>query len=118
MPGGQEQLEIKFRLPDGSDIGPKKYPFSASVSTVKESILSLLPKDKENSSRTASDIKLIHCGKILENNKTIGECKNPILDASGGITTMHVVLRPPPLERGSEKQSSLQKETKCGCIIL
>ncbi|CAA7404200.1 unnamed protein product [Spirodela intermedia] len=118
MSGGQEQLEIRFRLPDGSDIGPKKYPLAATVSTVKESILAQLPKDKENSSRTVSDIKLIHGGKILENNRTLWECKNPILDVSGGITTMHVVIRPPPSERGTEKQSSLPKETKCGCIIL
>ena len=62
--------------------------------------MGVLRSDKENSSRTLGDIKLIHGGKILENSKTIGECKNPILDVAGGITTMHVVIRPPQKERG------------------
>lgn len=44
MAGVQDQLEIKFRLIDGSDIGPKSFPASASVANLKESILSQWPK--------------------------------------------------------------------------
>lgn len=40
----QDQFEIKFRLTDGSDIGPKSFPAAASVATLKESILSQWPK--------------------------------------------------------------------------
>lgn len=40
----QDQLEIKFRLTDGSDIGPKMFPMAASVATLKESILAGWPK--------------------------------------------------------------------------
>lgn len=39
-----DQLEIKFRLIDGSDIGPKSYPSATSVATLKESILTQWPK--------------------------------------------------------------------------
>ncbi|KAJ6364977.1 hypothetical protein OIU76_029868, partial [Salix suchowensis] len=38
MSGVQDQLEIKFRLTDGSDIGPKTFP------TLKENVLALWPK--------------------------------------------------------------------------
>ena len=41
-----------------------------------------------------NDLKLINAGKILENNKTLSECKSPICDFSG-MTTMHVVVRAP-----------------------
>nr|GEU81935.1 hypothetical protein CTI12_AA459130 [Tanacetum cinerariifolium] len=49
---------------------PKSYPAATSVATLKESILSQWPKDKENAPRTVKDIKIISAGKILENNKT------------------------------------------------
>lgn len=44
MAGVQDQLEIKFRLTDGSDIGPKSFPVATSVATLKESILAQWPK--------------------------------------------------------------------------
>ena len=58
--------------------------------------------EKENAPKTVNDVKLINGGKILENNQTLGECKSPICDLSGGITTMHVVVRPPS-EKGTGK---------------
>lgn len=42
----QDQSEIRFRLSDGSDIGPKSYPVSTSVLTLKESILAQWPKGR------------------------------------------------------------------------
>lgn len=44
MAGVQDQLEIKFRLTDGSDIGPKSFPVATTVATLKESILAQWPK--------------------------------------------------------------------------
>lgn len=44
MSGVQDQLEIKFRLIDGTDIGPKSFPVGASVANLKESILAQWPK--------------------------------------------------------------------------
>ncbi|PIM99461.1 hypothetical protein CDL12_28049 [Handroanthus impetiginosus] len=117
MSGAQEQLEIKFRLTDGIDIGPKNFPVATSVATLKENIISQWPKDKQNGPRTAKDIKLIYAGRILENNKTVGDCRSPLCDVPGGVATMHVVVQPPPPEKG-KKLDSDPKQNKCGCVIL
>lgn len=44
MAGNQDQLEIKFRLSDGSDIGPKSFAAATSIATLKENILAQWPK--------------------------------------------------------------------------
>lgn len=44
MSGVQDQLEIKFRLTDGSDLGPKSFSAATSVATLKENILAQWPK--------------------------------------------------------------------------
>ncbi|BFG26586.1 hypothetical protein CerSpe_128600 [Prunus speciosa] len=117
MAGVQDQLEIKFRLTDGSDIGPKSFPAATSVVTLKESILAQWPKEKENGPRTVKDVKLISAGRILENNRTVGECRSPLCDVPGGVTTMHVVVQPPSLEK-EKKLMSEPKQNKCVCVIL
>lgn len=115
-----EQLEIKFRLHDGSDIGPKMYSATTSVATLKESLLAEWPKEKENVPKTVNDVKLINGGKILENNKTLEECKSPLCAFSEGVTTMHVIIRPPSEKRtGTEKKmANAQKGHRCGCVIM
>ncbi|GFZ19264.1 membrane-anchored ubiquitin-fold protein 2 [Actinidia rufa] len=55
-----------------------------------------------NGPRTVKDVKLISAGKILENNRTVGDCKSPLCDIPGGVTTMHVIVQPQPLEKGKE----------------
>jgi len=47
------------------------------------------------------DVKLISAGKILENNRTVGECRSPLCDIPGGVTTMHVVVHPSSVEKGT-----------------
>lgn len=117
MAGVQDQQEIKFRLTDGSDIGPKTFPSATSVATLKESILAQWPKEKDNGPRTVKDVKLISAGKILENNRTVGECRSPLCDIPGGVTTMHVVVQPSSSDK--EKKSAIQsKQNKCVCVIL
>jgi hypothetical protein len=44
MSGVQEQFEIKFRLPDGTDIGPNRYAPACTVATLKENIIAQWPK--------------------------------------------------------------------------
>lgn len=39
-----ELVEIKFRLADGSDIGPNKYSPSSTVGSLKEKIIAQWPK--------------------------------------------------------------------------
>lgn len=50
--------------------------------------------DKKISPKGANDIKLINAGKILENNKTVGQCRVPFGELPRGIITMHVVVQP------------------------
>lgn len=57
--------------------------------------------EKENGPKTVKDVKIISAGKILENNKTVGECRSPLCDVPGGVTTMHVVVSQPPQEKGN-----------------
>lgn len=45
--------------------------------------------------KAATEVKLITSGKILENNKTVGQCRVPFGDnGSGGVVIMHVVVQP------------------------
>ena len=41
---GEELIELKFRLADGTDIGPNKYNPTTSVGSLKEKILTQWPK--------------------------------------------------------------------------
>ncbi|WVZ07180.1 hypothetical protein V8G54_020526 [Vigna mungo] len=135
MAGNQDQFEIKFRLTDGSDIGPKSFPAATSIATLKESVLAQWPKDKENGPRTIKDVKLISAGKILENNRTVGECQSPLCDTPDTVTTMHVLVQHPATEKvlvpylvvadnliflpDTEKKAASQAtQNKCMCIIL
>lgn len=43
-----------------------------------------------------SELKLISSGKVLENNKTVGQCKAPFGEVPGGVMIMHVVVQPTP----------------------
>lgn len=46
------------------------------------------------------DVKIISAGRILENSRTLGECRSPLCDVPGGVTTMHVLVQAPPLDKG------------------
>ncbi|CAK9171996.1 unnamed protein product [Ilex paraguariensis] len=90
----EDLVELKFRLYDGSDIGPFRYSPAATVAMLKERIVAEWPKDKKIVPKAANDVKLISAGKILENNKTVGQCKTPFGDLPKGIITMHAVVQP------------------------
>lgn len=59
--------------------------------------------DKENGPKTLNDVKLIHAGKILENNKTLAESRLQVGEFPGGVITMHVVVRPPVSDKKNGK---------------
>lgn len=40
----KDQLEIKFRLNDGSDIGPKSFPDATTVAALKETVVAQWPR--------------------------------------------------------------------------
>ena len=50
--------------------------------------------DKKIAPKAANDVKLISAGKILENNKTVGQCKTPFGELPNGVITMHAVVQP------------------------
>lgn len=57
-----------------------------------KSLLGIL--DKKVVPKAANDVKLISAGKILENNKTVAQCRLPFGELPGGVITMHVVVQP------------------------
>ncbi|KAF8408457.1 hypothetical protein HHK36_007610 [Tetracentron sinense] len=90
----EDLVELKFRLYDGSDIGPFQYSLAPTVAMLKERIVAEWPKDKKVIPKAVNDVKLISAGKILENNKTVGQCRIPFGELPGGVITMHVVVQP------------------------
>jgi hypothetical protein len=50
MAGGKEPIEVKFRLFDGTDIGPSKYDPNTTVAALKEFVLSRWPQGEETHS--------------------------------------------------------------------
>lgn len=85
-------IEIKFRLFDGTDIAHSTYASSITVDALKQRILADWPQDKSFVPETVNEIKIIHAGKFMENNKTLAESQ---VFSGDGIITMHVVLQPP-----------------------
>ncbi|KAF3499341.1 hypothetical protein F2Q69_00039578 [Brassica cretica] len=117
----EDLVELKFRLYDGSDVGPFHYSPTATVSMLKERILSEWPKDKKIVPRTANDIKLINAGKILENGKTVAQCKAPFDDLPKSVITMHVVVQPSPTKARSDKkfeEEEAPQRSFCSCTIM
>lgn len=112
-------IELKFRLFDGTDIGPNKYDPSIAVGSLKESILARWPPGKQIAPKTINDLKLINAGRILENNRTLAESRVLVGELPGGVITMHVVVRPPAVDKNNEKQlAKASKMNRCSCSIL
>ncbi|KAK1410022.1 hypothetical protein QVD17_36554 [Tagetes erecta] len=115
----EDLLEIKFRLLDGSDIGPFRYSPASTVAMLKERIVAEWPKDKKGAPKSAIDIKLINAGKILENNKTVGQCRTPFGELPKGVITMHAVVQMSLTKAKTEKKiDEAPKNSGCTCTIL
>ncbi|XP_013721816.1 membrane-anchored ubiquitin-fold protein 6 isoform X2 [Brassica napus] len=112
--GSEDWIELKFRLADGTDIGPSKYSPSMTVSSLKEKIISQWPKDSEYIPLSVNDVKLITAGKILDNNRTLAESRLPV----GVISTVHLLFPPPTLHKKSELQVDPPIKNRCLCTIL
>lgn len=59
-------------------------------------------------------MKLINAGKILENNRTLSESRLPVAEVAGAVITMHVVVRPPMVDKnnGNFKMDYKLKDTE------
>jgi len=58
---------------------------------------------------SVSDLKLIHAGKVLENNKTLADSRITFGDIPGDVVTMHVVVQP----RVTKKKTGLLSLFHC-----
>ncbi|XP_074571608.1 membrane-anchored ubiquitin-fold protein 4-like [Curcuma longa] len=116
----EDLVELKFRLYDGSDIGPVRYSSSSTVAMLKERIISEWPRDKKMVPKVANDVKLINAGKVLENGTTIGQCRSPFGELPAGVITMHVIVQPTLTKTKTEKKvEELPRMTcSCSCSIL
>ncbi|KAL8149020.1 membrane-anchored ubiquitin-fold protein 3-like [Apium graveolens] len=119
MAEGDEGIELKFRIFDGTDIGHRTYPPSTTVATLKQRLVTEWPQDKSVIPKSVSDMKLIHAGKFLENSKTLSESRIHIGDLPGGVITMHVVVQPPVAKKKTDKNKDEKpKQSTCSCTIL
>ncbi|KAG6400672.1 hypothetical protein SASPL_137514 [Salvia splendens] len=115
----EDLVELKFRLYDGSDIGPFRYSPASTVAMLKERVVVEWPKDKKVSPKAANDVKLISAGKILENNKTVAQCKMPFGELPKGVITMHAVVQPSVAKAKTEKKvDEIPKKNVCSCSIM
>lgn len=115
----EDLVELKFRLYDGTDIGPFRYSPASTVAMLKERIVSEWPKDKKITPNAANDIKLINAGKILENSKTVGQCRVPFGELPKGAIIMHVVVQPSIAKAKAEKKiDEEERKNLCSCTIL
>jgi len=56
MAGGKEPIEVKFRLFDGTDIGPSKYDPNTTVAALKEFVLARWPQGEETWRDLSTDL--------------------------------------------------------------
>lgn len=64
MPEEEDLVELKFRLYDGSDIGPIRYSSSATVAMVKERIISEWPKGDRSLLRSIISLLFLNWMKL------------------------------------------------------
>ncbi|RYR01617.1 hypothetical protein Ahy_A06g026988 [Arachis hypogaea] len=105
----REEIELKFRIYDGTDIAHRTYLPSTTVATLKQRLITEWPQGKTVTPKSVNDVKIIHAGKVLENNKTLADSRITFGDIPGGAITMHVVVQPPLVK----KKSGLFNPTFC-----
>ncbi|XP_021639295.1 membrane-anchored ubiquitin-fold protein 3 isoform X2 [Hevea brasiliensis] len=109
MAEGAEQIELKFRIYDGTDIGHSTYASSMTVGTLKQRLVTEWPRDKTVLPKSVNDLKLIHAGKILENSKTLADSRITYGDLPAGVITMHVLVQPPAAKKKMAESGMAQQ---------
>ncbi|KAL6508163.1 hypothetical protein OROHE_021705 [Orobanche hederae] len=108
-------VALKFRLYDGSDIGPSHFPPETTVGQLKDWVVAQWPKDKKIAPKVATNVKLINAGKILDNDNS----KMPLGDPSIAVITMHAVVQPSLAKAKTEKKvDETPKKNICSCSIM
>lgn len=73
--------------------------------------------DKSIVPQSAKDMKLIHGGRVLDNEKTLAESRVHLGDLTDGVITMHVVVQRSNAIRG-RNQPEKKNQIGCACTIL
>ncbi|KAH1108082.1 hypothetical protein J1N35_011850 [Gossypium stocksii] len=94
MAEGEELIELKFRTNDGTDVAHSTYALSMNVATLKQKIVAEWPQGKTVTPKSINDLKIVHAGKVLENNKTLADSRITFGDLPAGVITMHVIVQP------------------------
>ncbi|PKI37094.1 hypothetical protein CRG98_042528 [Punica granatum] len=104
----------------GRTWAPFQYSSASTIDMLKQRVVSDWPKGKTVIPKTASEIKLIRSGKVLDNSRTVGQCKLPFGDVAGGGTViMHVVVQPSSTKTKTEKKvDDSPRNVVCSCSIL
>ncbi|XP_016717138.1 membrane-anchored ubiquitin-fold protein 3 isoform X2 [Gossypium hirsutum] len=70
--------------------------------------------------KSINDLKLIHAGRVLENNKSLADSRITFGDLPVGVITMHVVVQPTTIAKNKTEKSKedMQKLNSCRCVIL
>ncbi|PPR98081.1 hypothetical protein GOBAR_AA22588 [Gossypium barbadense] len=128
MAEGKEFIELKFRIYDGTDIAHSTYASSMTVATLKQKIVAEWPQgdvtgiivQKTVIPKSINDLKLIHAGRVLENNKSLADSRITFGDLPVGVITMHVVVQPTTIAKNKTEKSKedMQKLNSCRCVIL
>ncbi|XP_060667561.1 membrane-anchored ubiquitin-fold protein 3-like [Ziziphus jujuba] len=118
MADGEQKLELKFRIYDGTDICHGIYAPSATVATLKQILVAEWPQDKATIPKSVNDVKLIHAGRILKNSETLADSQMTFSNLSGEVNTVHVVVQPAISKKKTDKQEEEQKLKSCPCTIL
>ncbi|KAF7804815.1 membrane-anchored ubiquitin-fold protein 3-like [Senna tora] len=119
MAEGDDRIELKFRIFDGTDIAHSTYSSSTTVGTLKQRVVAEWPQGKTVSPKSIGDVKLIHAGKVLENSQTLADSRITFGDVPGGVITMHVVVQPHVTKKKTDKnKEEKQKMNSCSCTIL
>ncbi|KAK9749996.1 hypothetical protein RND81_02G164900 [Saponaria officinalis] len=115
----EEFVELKFRLFDGSEVGPFRYSVASTVAQLKDRIVAEWPQDTKPAPKAANDVKIISAGKFLENGKTIGQCRTPFDELHKGVFTMHALVQPSISKtKTAKKIDESEKKSICSCSIL
>jgi hypothetical protein len=73
---GEQLVELKFRLFDGTDLGPRKYATETTIATIKENILSQWPQGTAFSSSFPLILLVSYPRPFLSSVSDFGYCSS------------------------------------------
>mmetsp|Transcript_51305 Transcript_51305/g.164032 ORF Transcript_51305/g.164032 Transcript_51305/m.164032 type:complete len:126 (+) Transcript_51305:125-502(+) len=115
---------IRFRMNDGTDLGPWHFPSAGTVGQMKEKVVAEFPAAPGGEGgaavpKTVNDVTLILAGKVMDNAKIISDLRTQMGNpGSETLVTFHLVVRPHAAAKTqTRKEAEENKPTKCGCVI-